>query len=161
MLRGLVKLIRHMDGLNAPATMQEMSELLSAAHVTRQDMLNACHFSDRVYARTLLAKSQWYQLLVICWRSGQASPIHDHEGSNCVVRIVDGVATETMFREVQPGIVEATAQRELHANELSTANDKQIHLIENQQPSRELVTLHLYSPALQMNYFDRVGDASG
>ena len=160
MLQGLVKMIRHMDGLTGPATTEQMAELISKANVTREDMLNACKFSERTYARTTLAKSNWYQLLVICWKYGQASPIHDHEGSNCAVRIVDGTATETTFHEIADGVVEPIGTRELNRDELSTANDREIHVIENLQPNRELVTLHLYSPPLRMNYFQRIGAES-
>lgn len=160
MLQGLVRMIRHMDGLTGPADPATMARLISEAHVTRDDMINACKFSDKTYARNTLAKSDWYQLLVICWRYGQASPIHDHEGSNCAVRIVDGIATETLFEEISPGFVEPISRRELQPNELSTAQDTEIHVIENLQPNRELVTLHLYSPPLQMNYFRQVDSDS-
>lgn len=157
MLQGLVKMIRHMDGLTEAATTEHMADLISRANVTRQDLINACKFSDKTYARNTLAKSDWYQLLVICWRYGQGSPIHDHEGSNCAVRIVDGIATETMFEDLGNGLVEPVCTRELNADELCTANDRDIHVIENRQPDKELITLHLYSPPLQMNYFRRVG----
>ena len=121
MLQGLVRLIRHMDGLTGPATTEHMADLISQANVTRDDLVNACKFSERTYARTTLAKSDWYQLLVICWKQGQASPIHDHEGSNCAVRIIDGVATETVFSEVGDGIVEPVSKRELSKDQLATA----------------------------------------
>ncbi len=85
MLTGLVKLIRYMDGLDGPANPQAIHRLLAAADVTRRDILDACKFSDLTYARNMLAKSPWYQLLVLCWRGGQCSPIHDHEGSACGV----------------------------------------------------------------------------
>ena len=150
-------MIRHMDGLTGPASTEHMAGLISQANVTRDDMLNACKFSERTYARTTLAKSEWYQLLVIFWKSGQASPIHDHEGSNCAVRIVDGVATETTFRDIGDGIVEPIETRELKKDELCTAHHSDIHVIENQQPGQELVTLHLYSPPLRMNYFNLAG----
>ncbi|MFK7817639.1 MAG: cysteine dioxygenase family protein [Planctomycetaceae bacterium] len=160
MLQGLVRLIRHMDGLTGPATTEQMAELISHANVTRDDMINACKFNDKTYARTTLAKSDWYQLLVICWKYGQASPIHDHEGSSCAVRIVDGVATETMFAEVGDGVVEPMGKRELFKDQLTTANDTDIHVIENLQQRKELVTLHLYSPPLRMNYFNLTGAQS-
>ena len=97
MLRGLVKLIGYMDGLTCRADLTIVEELLREANVERNDMVEACKFSTQNYARTMLAKGPWYQLLVICWREGQSSPIHDHFGSACGVRVVDGVATETLF----------------------------------------------------------------
>ena len=68
MLRGLVRLIRYMDGLTSRADLQIVEELLREANVERDDMVEACKFSTQHYARNELAKSPWYQLLVICWR---------------------------------------------------------------------------------------------
>ena len=39
----------------------------------------------------------WYQAWVMCWRNGQRSPIHDHKGSSCAVRVLRGTLTETLF----------------------------------------------------------------
>ena len=60
-----------MDGLTGPADLDKLEELLRHANVTREDMVVACKFNDVSYARNMLAKSNWYQLLVICWRYGQ------------------------------------------------------------------------------------------
>ena len=97
MLRGLVKLISHMDGLTGPAELGKMKALLQEANVTREDMVVACKFNDVSYARNLLAKSPWYQLLVICWRHGQSSPIHDHFGSSCGVRVFVAVSLYIIY----------------------------------------------------------------
>ena len=52
MLRGLVKLISHMDGLQRPPDMATLRRLLSEADVTPADMKVACKFNDVSYART-------------------------------------------------------------------------------------------------------------
>jgi len=158
MLRGLVKLIRHMDGLTGPAALGDMEALLRQADVRRNDLVRACKFNDVSYARNLLARSPWYQLLILCWRRGQSSPIHDHVGSSCGVRIVDGVATETLFAPTQFGRVRPIALRDYQAGEVCVTSDRQIHVISNCQPNRDLITLHLYSPPLAMNYYEVEGD---
>ena len=154
MLRGLVKLIRRMDGLTGPAEMAEVQQLLLLADVQREDLVQACKFNDVTYARNLLSKSPWYELLIICWRHGQCSPIHDHEGSVCGVRIVDGIATETIYREVGPGLVEQSGVRQFERGSVCVTSDRDIHLIQNLQPGHDLITLHLYSPPLSMNYYE-------
>src|SRR5262249_212218 len=54
-------------------------------------------FSDERYRRNLMHPGPAYHALILCWRSGQRSPIHDHRGSACAVRILRGEATETIF----------------------------------------------------------------
>lgn len=155
MLRGLVRLIRHMDGITGPADLRLIEQLLREADVTREELVIACKFDNTDYARNLLAKSDWYQLLVICWRSGQCSPIHDHAGSSCGVRVIDGTATETTFEKVGPGKVIPKGTALYDKDAVCVTSETDIHVISNDQPNTDLVTLHLYSPPLQMSYYTR------
>lgn len=154
MLRGLVKLISYMDGLTAPADLSVIETFLQEANVTREDMVVACKFNEVAYARNMLAKSAWYQLLVICWKFGQSSPIHDHPGSACGVRVVDGVATETLFSETRSGFVKPVRKVQYQKDDVCVTSDTDIHLITNEQPQSDLITLHLYSPPLQMSFYE-------
>jgi len=105
----------------------------------------------------VLAKSAWYELVVICWRSGQSSPIHDHLGTVCGVRVVAGTATETTYRETGGGRVRAVSRRTVGPGQVLLSCDTDIHLISNADPSQGLITLHLYSPSLTMRYFQEEG----
>src|SRR5207249_2304648 len=90
-----------------------------------------------------------YQALLLCWRNGQRSPIHDHRGSNCGVRILSGVATETVFERNENGLVYATFSREMAEGSICANSDDDIHQMSNLQPGKaDLVTLHIYSPPL-------------
>ena len=154
MLRGLVKLIRYMDGLTGPAKLEKVEQLLTEADVEREDMIQACKFNDVSYARNRLAKGDWYDLLVICWKKGQSSPIHDHLGSACGVRVVDGTATETIFEETNPGFVRPVRQHCFTKGQVVVTSDTDIHLITNDDREQDLITLHLYTPPLNMTYYE-------
>lgn len=153
MLKGLVRLIRYMDGLAEPADLSTIERLLREAEVNRDDLVQACNFSDANYARTVFAQSPWYQLIVICWRSGQGSPIHDHCGSQCCVRVVDGTASETVYERATEGGVRAVREVEYHKDDVCTTSNDGMHVIRNRRQDTDLVTLHLYSPPLQMTYY--------
>src|SRR3977135_4371228 len=62
-------------------------------------------FSPERYRRNLMHAGPAYHALVLCWRSGQRSPIHDHRGSACAVRVIRGEATETIFEMTEEGAV--------------------------------------------------------
>ena len=153
MLRGLVRLIRYMDGRTGPGDLKVVEKLLREADVEKDDMMQACKFSDVDYARNTLAKSPWYELLVICWRSVQRSRIHNHGHSACGVRVVDGVATETVYREMSPGYVTPVATRNYSKGDVCVTSDNAIHLITNERPDEDLITLHLYTPPLKMRTY--------
>ena len=110
-------------------------------------------FSEERYSRNLLAHGPQFYALVLCWMPGQASPIHDHKGASCGVRIIQGTATETRFdwsgEQLKPQ--ETTV---MHAGEICGSFDDDIHEIRN-NGSENLVTLHVYSPYLNnINLYD-------
>jgi len=118
--------------------------LLSADHLT--------HFlvfrPDR-YVRNLVHEGPGYQALALCWKNGQRSPIHNHRGSACGVKVLRGVATETAFTRAPNGLVVPTGSRELAAGYICGSYDEDIHQVSNLQAGgADLVTLHIYAPPL-------------
>ncbi len=101
------------------------------------------------YLRNLIVAGPSYHALLICWRSGQRSPIHDHLGSGCAVKVIRGLATETLFDEGPNGMIYATGSTNLGEGEVCASEDSDIHQVSNLQPlGTDLITLHLYSPPL-------------
>merc|ERR1712106_1319014 len=50
------------------------------------------------YTRNLMHEgNSKFNLILMCWPEGIASPIHDHADSHCFMRILDGDAKETRF----------------------------------------------------------------
>ena len=56
-------------------------------------MFDAC-----TYRRNLIRRTAAYEALLLCWLPGQRSPIHDHRGSGCAFRVVEGVVTRDALR---------------------------------------------------------------
>ncbi len=110
-------------------------------------------FSDERYCRNLVGYGSQFYVLVLCWKPGQASPIHDHRNATCGVRVVSGIATETRFREQGAGLAVDSIRR-LRAGEVCGSVDEDIHQVRNEGDAN-LVTLHVYSPFLDdINLYD-------
>ena len=106
-------------------------------------------FSDDRYQRNLLHAGPNYHALILCWKNGQRSPIHDHRGSACGVRVLRGVATETIFKRDAEGMLQPDTSSELSSGGVIGSFDSDIHEVSNLQPGdADLVTLHVYSPPL-------------
>ena len=135
----------------------ELDALRARLHdetISSQSLQQYIRFSEQRYARNLLANGPQFYALVMCWRPGQASPIHDHRGASCAVRVIEGVATETSFRRTVDGLVE-TGVTSMQAGEVCGSFDDDIHEIRNNGVAN-LVTLHIYSPYLDnINLYDR------
>ena len=106
-------------------------------------------FAPDTYRRNLLHAGPAYHALVLCWKNGQRSPIHDHFGSSCAVRVLRGTCTETIFQQTPAGHIFPTETHKLPAGHCCGSQDSDIHQISNIEPDgNDLVTLHIYSPPL-------------
>lgn len=143
-------LICYLETLNERAPVEELRRFLSELDVTIDDLRPFMHFGEKTYRRNLIREGKWYELLCICWRSGQRSPIHNHAGSTCGLRIMQGIATETRFELTPCGQIKAVDSTDFAEGFVCSSQDEDIHQVSNlQPPGKDLVTLHIYSPALK------------
>ena len=113
------------------------------------DVRDFVQFSPERYRRNLMHAGPAYHALVLCWLNGQRSPIHDHRGSACGVRVIKGEATETVFEMTEEGHVFPVRTRKAPEGFICATQDLDIHQISNlQSGNAELITLHIYSPPL-------------
>ncbi len=149
MSRALDELFAFLDGLHGRVPLAELTEKLNAPDIDLDDLEEYVRFSDSGYARNLVRTGEWYQAWVLCWKNGQRSPIHNHLGSSCGVKVLRGTATETIFEFAPNGHVKAVFSRDLYEGSVLGSEDTDMHQISNLQAgAAELVTLHIYSPPL-------------
>jgi cysteine dioxygenase len=149
MTRTLESLFEYLDSLEDRAPLDELIAELASINVSCDEVAEQIRFSERGYARNLLRAGPHYNVLILCWKNGQRSPIHDHTGSSCAVRVLRGTATETVFEFAPNGQVWATGSRQHRAGSVVGSQDTDMHQISNLQAGRaDLVTMHIYSPPL-------------
>lgn len=133
---------------------------LEEAELTLDRLRPFVRFHPERYLRNLVRNGPAYQALLLCWRSGQRSPIHDHAGSNCAVKVLHGEAAETTFARAAGGMIYPTATELLRPGGIVASADADIHQVSNLQAGDDLITLHVYSPPLSsMNSYSLL-DAS-
>jgi len=143
-------LFKYLDSLNAPADLATLRHLLEELDVTREDLGKACTFCDGDYQRTVLKDSRWYEVVCICWKSGQRTPIHDHKGASCAFRVIEGIATETKFEKSASGFVYPTTSEHQPSGYIAASSEVDIHQVTNTQPpGTNLINIHIYSPLLR------------
>ncbi|MFA6045843.1 MAG: cysteine dioxygenase family protein [Phycisphaerales bacterium] len=149
-------LMAYLDGLSRRADLDVLASLLSRLDVGRCDIAPACIFGQKGYRRNTIRATEWYELLALCWHSGDRTPIHDHRGVSCAFRVVEGTGTEIRFRNTASGLICPTVSVEMPPGYICAANDSDIHEVANMQaPGTDLITLHIYSPPIrQMTTYD-------
>jgi cysteine dioxygenase len=149
MTNPLDALVGYLDGLCDRAPLEELTARLRRLDLGADDLAPFVRFSNRGYTRNLVCGGRWYNVLVLCWRNGQRSPIHDHAGSACGVRVLRGTLTETLFAFAANGHVKAVTSRDFGPGSVIGSQDADMHQISNLQAGdADLVTLHVYSPPL-------------
>ena len=125
-------------------------DLMRQLEITRDDVEHCVAFGSDDYRRNLLYIGSGYAALVLCWRAGQRSPIHDHRGSSCGVRVIDGIASETRYKKDANGFPQPGQTVVYPAGHVCGSCDVDIHIMFNDQPAgQDLVTLHVYTPPLR------------
>jgi cysteine dioxygenase len=145
----LAAFLKELDAYEGRVPLALLTDRLRALDVKWDEIEPFVRFADDTYRRNLMHVGPGYHALVLCWRSGQRSPIHDHRGSSCGVRVLRGTAAETIFLRTPEGHAFPTRTRELHEGFCCGSQDADIHQISNlMAPGEDLVTLHVYSPPL-------------
>ena len=152
----LADLVGYLSGLRDRADLGVLERMLKDLHITREDIAPACVFGARGYRRNTIAQGEWFELLALCWRSGDCTPIHDHEGSSCAFKVIEGQGTEIRYERTASGLVCPTGRVMLDEGTVCAAADGDIHQVANMQAKDvDLITLHIYSPASrQMGTYD-------
>ncbi|KAG2442740.1 hypothetical protein HXX76_002822 [Chlamydomonas incerta] len=55
-------------------------------------------FNDIHYVRNLVEANEDYELIVLCWKRGQISRVHNHSNAHCWLAVLDGEMRETQFQ---------------------------------------------------------------
>lgn len=145
----LAKLIAYLDTLDGRLELKKVAALLAELKITRKDIDAACSFGTKGYKRNTISRSEHYELLALCWRSGHVTPIHDHQGVSCAFRIIQGTGTEIRFKKTPSGMICPTQTVAMKPGYICAADDADIHQVANMQAKGEdLITLHIYSPPI-------------
>jgi len=161
MVLALADVLAKLDQYSERIPLDRLTDLLRDIEIRLDDVEQFVRFGADTYQRNLMHDGKVYQALVLCWRAGQRSPIHDHTGSTCGVRVLAGAASETLFKRNAAGLIYATSTRHLSEGAVCGSQDSDIHQVSNlQDDGEDLITLHIYSPPLLlMNIYSLTDDS--
>jgi cysteine dioxygenase len=154
----LSSLVETLEGLRARPALAQVDEWMARAEVSREELRPYVSFKESTYARHRVFMCEHAELLVLCWRPGQRTPIHDHAGSFGAVRVLEGFMWETLF-EMDAGVgLLYKSSREWTHGHVTGADVPDIHQLGNPDVSgADLITLHLYAPPLTSLNVYKVG----
>lgn len=152
---------------------QLIQDYLASGH---DDWKEYVAWNDHHYVRNLVAANDDFELMVICWRYGQGSRVHNHAESHCWLSVLQGCVHELQYKmpcdgEVSaatptappelPGVLGASAPcprlchigtNELQVSQTGYINDHiALHAVRVPEhcAGAGAVTLHLYAPPIR------------
>ena len=154
------ELVETLGRQTTPPALEEINSWLSQVEISQLDLQPYLGFKEGNYWRHPVCRNEAVEMLIICWRPGQKTPIHDHNGSQGVVRVQQGLMWETTFRyDEQQGLCYDTG-RECAEGTVTGAEVPDIHQLGNPEVSgRDLITVHVYAPPLGVLKTYKVGSS--
>jgi cysteine dioxygenase len=154
------ELIERLNCQTTPPALDEITSWLATVEISQLDLQPYLGFKEGNYWRHRVCRNEAVEMLIICWRPGQKTPIHDHNGSHGVVRVQQGLMAETIFCfDKEQGLCHDTA-RECPEGTITGADVPDIHQLGNPDVSgRDLITVHVYAPPLGVLKTYKLGSA--
>jgi cysteine dioxygenase len=156
----LKALVQTLESLSKTPSLDQIYDWLQAAEISAEELQPYLGFKEGNYWRHRVCRNEFAEMLVLCWRPGQRTPIHDHNGSHGGVRIQRGRLWETTFTfDALAGLQYQTACE--HApGSVTGSNVPDIHQLGNPDVSeQDLVTIHVYAPPLGVLHTYKPGSA--
>jgi cysteine dioxygenase len=130
-------------------------DIISSVEIPSSAFENCASWSKDSYTRNCIFDDEKYELILLCWEPGQITPIHDHGGEECWVRVIEGEFREKIFKMDDSGELQTIKSSTSKAGDISYMVDFMgCHSLENLSSTRSM-SLHLYAkPIRNCNIFD-------
>ncbi|KAI9203640.1 RmlC-like cupin domain-containing protein [Polychytrium aggregatum] len=173
-LKGLVEILHTELQIDKECVDPERIRRIMESYKSNPDDWTQYAFLDRskAYTRNLIDDGNGrFNLMLLCWSEGQRSAIHDHAGSHCLMKVMDGQIVETQF-EWPEGDVDVSCphsmqlkQKALYSrDQVAYIHDKiGLHRVSNPSNDAPAISLHLYSPPYDMckTFCEETGQSRG
>ena len=151
-LAKLINVLKNDWSVINPARMQD---ILNRLVLTTEEVEPHALFSEKRYARNLVYKDREFEIMIMCWKAGQRSSIHDHAGSLGGIRILQGELTECLFERAANGMIKSLSSADYAIEDTRVEETSLVHQISNLQAENgTTVSVHIYIPPLvRMNVY--------
>ena len=156
----LADLVETLNAQTDAPSLKQLYNWLENARISEDELQPYLGFKDRTYWRHLVCRNKAVEMLVLCWKPGQRTVIHDHNGSCGAVLVQQGVLWETTFNFNERQGLRYNSVSEYQPGAVTSADVPDIHQLGNPDVSeQDLVTIHLYSPPLGVLHTYKPGSA--
>ena len=122
----------------------ERDKIIAKLYLDADDLMQYSTWVDDNYTRNCLARTDDYEIILLCWDKNAHTPIHGHGGQDCWVYQVEGEVMEMRFNEENDEL-KLSEKLSLGEGDISYMTDEMgYHLIKNNSKEKAM-TLHVYA----------------
>jgi cysteine dioxygenase len=128
---------------------------IKSMKIPQSEFRRFASWNQEHYTRNCIARTEKFELLLLCWSKDQETPIHCHNGEECWVYAVQGALREERYDfDESEGLVLLNTGVYQKGNISYMSDDMGYHLLRNVDDGRSM-SLHLYmNPIDECTYFD-------
>ena len=79
-------------------THDRLGEILGGKPIRESSWRARARWRDDKYARHSIHRTELFDVILLCWKPGQLSPVHNHQGNSGWVRVLRGRMEETHWQ---------------------------------------------------------------
>jgi len=145
----LTALAALLESQTSSPSLDQLYNWLENTQISEDELQPYLGFKEGTYWRHGVCRTKFVEMLVLCWRPGQRTVIHDHNGSQGAVLVQQGVMWETTFTYNEEHGLRYNSACGYDTGQITGADVPDIHQLGNPDVSEQnLVTIHIYSPPL-------------
>lgn len=145
----LIDLVEALNSQTSIPRLEQIYDWLETSEISEEDLQPHVAFKEGNYFRHRVCRNEFVEMLVLCWRPGHRTPIHDHNGSHGGVKVCAGTLWETTFTYNADLGLRYNSAQEYATGSVTGSDIPDIHQLGNPDVSEQnLITLHVYAPPL-------------
>lgn len=130
---------------------KDYSRILKNFDIDKLDFSEVENWLPNSYTRNCFYRDQYFELILICWDEDQQTEIHDHDGEDCWVYILEGEMEEDFYKLDNVGKLKLCSTNIIKHNQLTRADKfSEFHRLRNNSGKRAL-SLHLYAKPIEQS----------
>lgn len=130
---------------------KDYSKILKNFDFSKVDFCDIENWLPNTYTRNCFYRDDYIELILICWDREQKTAIHDHDGEDCWVYLLEGEMEEDFYRLEENGKLRLTSTKILQTNQLTKSDQfSGFHRLRITSEKRAL-SLHVYAKPIEQS----------
>ena len=151
MIESLEELIEQLDHSDP----SKQGKMIKQMNIPASEFEAFASWDKDSYTRNCIHRTDEYELILLCWKKGDTTAIHGHDGQDCWVYQLEGKLNEIRYNKNESGdLIEKKRMQLLPGNLTFMSNIMDYHKLSNETNDRAM-TLHVYvSPISSCQVFN-------